>query len=76
MDAEGTKKTVSVALSKEQYLWMQEATDNWHILQETLKRMEQISRTILFHTIPEPNRRKSLDKNVFMPYLSAIRDSP
>ncbi len=58
------RKTVSVALSKEQYLWMKEAIDNWRNLQETLKRMEQISRTILFRTIPEPNRRKTLDKNV------------
>jgi hypothetical protein len=58
------KKTVSVALSKEQYLWMQEAIENWRQVQQTLKRMEQISREILFATIPEPPRRKPLTKQV------------
>ena len=58
------KKTVSVALSKEQYLWMKEAIDNWRHLQKTLKRMQQISRTVVFHTVPEPPRRKPLTKRV------------
>jgi hypothetical protein len=58
------KKTVSVALSKEQYLWMKTAIENWHKVQLTLKRMEQISRTVLFQTIPEPPRRKPLTKRV------------
>jgi len=58
------KKTVSVALSQEQYLWMKEAIANWRQVQDTLKRMEQISRLVLFRTIPEPPRRKSLSKKV------------
>jgi len=58
------KKTVSVALSKEQYLWMKDAIANWQHVQQTLKRMQQISRWILFRTIPEPSRRKSLSKEV------------
>jgi len=58
------KKTVSVALSKEQYLWMNAAIANWRHVQQTLKRMEQISRLVLFHTIPEPPRRKPLSKEV------------
>ena len=58
------KKTVSVALSKEQYLWLKEAIANWKHVQETLKRMEQISRMVLFRTIPEPPRRKALNKRV------------
>jgi len=58
------KKTVSVALSKEQYLWMKEAIANWRHVQQTLKRMEQISRLVLFRTIPEPPRRKPLSKRV------------
>ena len=58
------KKTVSVALSQEQYVWMKQAIENWHAVQEILKRMEQISRTVLFHTVPEPPRRKSLSKQV------------
>jgi hypothetical protein len=58
------KKTVSAALSKEQYLWMKEAIANWQHVQQTLKRMQQISRLVLFCTIPEPPRRKSLNKRV------------
>ena len=58
------KKTVSVALSKEQYLWMKAAIDNWRQVQQTLKRMERISRTVLFHSVPEPPRRKPLSKQV------------
>ena len=58
------KKTVSVALSKEQYVWMKEAIENWRQVQDTLKRMAQISRLILFRTIPEPPRRKALSKKV------------
>lgn len=58
------KKTVSVALSEAQYVWMKEAITNWRQVQDTLKRMEQISRLILFSTIPEPPRRKSLSKQV------------
>jgi hypothetical protein len=58
------KKTVSVALSKEQYLWMKDAIENWRTVQHTLKRMEQISRLVLFRTIPEPPRRKALSKRV------------
>lgn len=57
-------KTVSVALSKEQYLWMKAAIENWRELQETLQRMEQISRQILFDTIPGPARRKPLSRKV------------
>ena len=58
------KKTVSVALSKEQYQWMKTAIGNWRQVQQTLKRMQQISRLVLFRTIPEPSRRKSLSKQV------------
>lgn len=58
------KKTISVALSKEQYLWMKTAIKNWRQVQQTLKRMEQISRLVLFRTIPEPPRRKPLSKRV------------
>jgi hypothetical protein len=58
------KKTVSVALSKEQYEWMKAAIENWRQVQETLKRMEQISRTVLFQTVHEPHRRKALTNQV------------
>ena len=55
---------MSVALSKEQYQWMKEAIENWRQMQQTLKRMQQISRWVLFSTVPEPPRRKSLSKRV------------
>lgn len=58
------KKTVSVALSKEQYRWMKQAIENWRQTQRVLRRMKQISRAVLFHTIPNPPRRKSLSKRV------------
>lgn len=58
------KKTVSVVLSKEQYQGMQTAIRNWRRVQETLKRMEQISRTVLFLTLPNPARRKPLTQQV------------
>ena len=58
------KKTVSVALSKQQYEWMKQAIQNWRQVQATLQRMEQIARTVLFRTIPQPPRRKPLPKRV------------
>lgn len=58
------KKTVSVALSKQQYEWMKQAIANWRQVHATLQRMEQISRTILFSTVPQPPRRKPLPKRV------------
>lgn len=56
------KKTVSVALSKDQYLWMKMAIINWRIVHQCLRRMEQISRTVLFTTLPNPSRRKPLSQ--------------
>jgi hypothetical protein len=53
-------KTVSVALSKEQYEWMVEAIQQWRQVQETLKEMQQLSRQELFETLPNPKRRKPL----------------
>ncbi len=59
------QKTVSVAsLSKEQYAWMKEAIKNLRQVQAALKRMEQISRMVLFQTVSEPSRRKALTKRV------------
>lgn len=58
------RKTVSVALSKEQYEQMKAAIGNWREMQQALKRMEQISRTLIFATTPGPSRRKPLTKKV------------
>lgn len=57
-------KTVSVALSKEQYLWLKQAIENWRDVRKTLQHLEQLSRRVLFETIPGPPRRKPLTKKV------------
>jgi hypothetical protein len=57
-------KTVSVALSKEQYDWLREAITNWRMVQKTLKEMQRLSRQELFETVPGPKRRKRLGKRV------------
>jgi cyclopropane fatty-acyl-phospholipid synthase-like methyltransferase len=58
------KKTVSVALSKEQFEWLSQAIENWRQAKAILKEMQQLSREVLFTTIPNPNRRKHLGKKV------------
>ena len=55
-------KTVSVALSREQYQWLREAIANWRTVQQTLRDMQRLSRTVLFETVPHPPRRKRLAK--------------
>ena len=55
-------KTISVALSQEQYIWLKEAIENWRTIQSIMKRMEKLSLTTLFKTIPDTRRRKPLTK--------------
>jgi hypothetical protein len=57
-------KTVSVALSKEQYEWLRKAIENWKAMQAVIKQMQHLSREELFETIPGPKRRKPLSKSV------------
>ena len=57
-------KTVSVALSQEQFHWLEHAINQWRQLQSTLKQMQQLSRLVLFETVPHPPRRKRLTKKV------------
>jgi cyclopropane fatty-acyl-phospholipid synthase-like methyltransferase len=57
-------KTVSVALSREQYQALKEAIANWREAQEILQRMQVLSREIIFGTLPSPPRRKRLGKKV------------
>src|SRR6266496_1819481 len=57
-------KTVSVALSKEQFEWLVTAIANWRSVQATLKAMQRLSREVLFTTIPGTQRRKRLGKKV------------
>jgi hypothetical protein len=53
-----------VALSKEQYEWLQDAIQNWRTIQATLKEMQRLSRRVLFETVKNPPRRKRLGKKV------------
>jgi hypothetical protein len=57
-------KTVSVALSKEQFEALQQAIANWHEMQDILRQMQMLSRQHIFETLPNPNRRKRLGKRV------------
>ena len=57
-------KTVSVALSLEQYEALQQAIENWRDTQQILQRMQELSREIIFKTLPHPPRRKRLGKKV------------
>lgn len=57
-------KTVSVALSKEQYEALAKAIENWRQTEEILDRMQTLSRQIIFGTLPDIRRRKNLTKKV------------
>jgi len=57
-------KTVSVALSKEQFQALQEAIENWRQLQDILSRMQVLSRSLIFGTLPDTRRRRRLTKKV------------
>jgi len=57
-------KTVSVALSREQYEWLRVAIVQWRSVQSTLREMQRLSREVLFATVPHPPRRKRLGKRV------------
>lgn len=60
----GKGKTVSVAMSPEQYEAMTAAIANWKKAKEVLRRMEQISRRIIFTTLPDTRRSKPLTDEV------------
>jgi len=57
-------KTVSVALSKEQYEALVAAIENWRELKDILQQMQALSRQVIFETLPHPPRRKRLGKKV------------
>jgi hypothetical protein len=57
-------KTVSVALSQEQYAALKQAIENWRETQEILQQMQALSREVIFGTLPNPPRRKRLGKKV------------
>jgi cyclopropane fatty-acyl-phospholipid synthase-like methyltransferase len=57
-------KTISVALSREQYLWLKKAIENWKGMKTRIKEMQRLSRRVLFQTVPGPPRRKRLSTRV------------
>jgi len=59
-------KTVSVALSKEQYEWLRAAIAEWRQVQTTLKEMQRLSRQVLFETVPHPPVVNSLAKGFWV----------
>jgi hypothetical protein len=58
------RKTITVALSPEQFHSLGLAIQNRRRLQKTIAKMEKLSRQILFGTLPDTRRRKSLPKKV------------
>src|SRR6266576_1220056 len=57
-------KTVSVALSQEQYDALDKAIRNWRLVQSLLKEMQRLSREEIFTQLPGTKRRKPLGKKV------------
>lgn len=58
------QKTVTVALTQEQFELMRQAVKNYRELRGLLRQMEKLSRKIIFQTCPHPKRHKRLDKKV------------
>lgn len=57
-------KTISVALSEEQFKALHQAIENWKKTKKIIKRMQQLSREEIFTTLPGPKRTKPLHKKV------------
>lgn len=58
------QKTITVALTQEQFKLLQQATLNYRQLRELLHQMETLSRKIIFQNCPHPARHKRLNQNV------------
>jgi hypothetical protein len=57
-------KTVTVALSQEQFSKMRQAVANYRQLRLLLKEMEKVSRSVIFQSAPHTARRKRLSRQV------------
>src|ERR1039457_7076319 len=57
-------KTVTVALTPEQFAMLKKAVANYRRLRQVLKQMESLSRSIIFQNAPHPGRRKRLSRKV------------
>jgi hypothetical protein len=58
------RKTITVALSPEQFHALDQAVRNRQLLNQILQEMEKVSRQILFATLPDTHRRKRLPRKV------------
>ena len=58
-------KTVTVALSAEQFAWMKKAIANQREVWEILLRMQQLTAEYMLQNLPNPPRRKRLSKKRF-----------
>jgi hypothetical protein len=57
-------KTVTVSLTAEQFARMKEAIGNYRQLRHQLRKMEKLSRRLIFESHPNPRRRKRLTQRV------------
>jgi len=57
-------KTVTVALTQQQFSRLRQAVANYRQLRLLLKQMEKLSRKIIFQTAPHSTRRKRLSRKV------------
>ena len=58
------QKTVTVALTSEQFGKMKVAVGNCRRVRRQLRELEKLSRRIIFQGIPHPSRRKHLSQKV------------
>jgi hypothetical protein len=58
------QKTITVSLSRQQFVAMKQAVKNERKLWNTIQQMEKLSRQILFASLPDTRRRKRLAKKV------------
>lgn len=58
------QKTVTVALSRDQFAALRQAVNNQRKLRQTLQQMERLSRQIIFASAPDTRRRKRLSRKV------------
>ena len=56
------KKTVTVALSAEQFVWLKKAVANQRRVWDTLMQMQHLATRFALQNLPNPPRRKSLSK--------------
>lgn len=58
------RKTITVALTPRQFQALRQAIRNRRTLAKTLRRMEELSRRIIFASVPDTHRRKPLRPRV------------